>query len=94
MPEIEIGTETEGANCWTYQVRVFADGKTRSYEVTLGWQDYDHWSHGRVAPSRVVQQAFEFLLSKEPVDAILPRFDCAIIRRYFPEVDRELPQML
>ena len=94
MAEIEIGEETEEQNGWSYPVRVFADGKTREYAVTLSWSDYDLWSRGRAAPSKVVERAFEFLLEREPADAIMGKFDCSVIRRYFPEVDRELPKLI
>jgi hypothetical protein len=92
MAEIEIVTETEAANRWDYEVRVTDEGKSYDYLVSLSWSDYDLWSHGRVAPQRVVQAAIEFLLNKEEASSILARFDCSLIRRYFPEVDRELPQ--
>ena len=93
MSEIEIGPETEEASCWRYEVRVFADGRTHDFEVTLSFADYDHWSHGRVGPSRVVESAFEFLLQREPATSILSKFDCSVIRRYFPEVDEKLPKL-
>ncbi len=92
--DIHIGTETEGPNRWDYQVRVTADGQTYDYQVALSWADYDLWSHGRVAPERVVRAAFEFLLQREPASSILRRFDCSVIRRYFPEVDTELPKLI
>ncbi|MEM7682266.1 MAG: hypothetical protein AAF288_09960 [Planctomycetota bacterium] len=92
--EIEIGQEDEGPSNWAYQVRVFAQGRTHDYRVTLSFQDYDLWSRGRVAPERVAKAAFAFLLEREPADAILPKFDCSVIRRYFPEVDRELPALI
>jgi len=91
MATIEIGTETEGNNHWAYEVTVRDDGRLYHYHVTLSWSDYDLWSHGRVAPERVVRAAFDFLLEKEPPSSILAKFDCALIRRFFPEVDRELP---
>ena len=94
MPTIEIGTETESPNQWAYVVAVRDGSVTHDYRVTLSWADYDLWSHGRVAPQRVVKAAFEFLLAREPAGEILGRFDCSVIRRYFPEVDRELPGML
>ncbi len=94
MARIEIGTETECTNCWAYEVRVADGRRSFNYEVTLSWSDYDHWSHGRVAPQRVVHAAFEFLLTKETASSILPKFDCALIRRYFPEVDAELPRLV
>ncbi|MBI1337710.1 MAG: hypothetical protein GC164_12215 [Phycisphaera sp.] len=93
MAKIEVGTETEGENHWHYDVRVTENERAYDYSVTLSWRDYDLWSHGRLAPERVVRAAFEFLLDKEPASSILPKFDCSLIRRYFPEVDRELPHM-
>ena len=94
MADINVLSETEGGNNWTFAVQVTDGADTHDYTVTLGWRDYDHWSHGRVAPERVVKSAFEFLLGKEPASSILAQFDCSVIRRYFPEVDRELPRML
>jgi hypothetical protein len=94
MPEIEIGTETEAATHWAYEVRVFDGGRAHGFAVTLSFQDYDLWSRGRVAPSRVVEAAFEFLLANEPATSIMQKFDCSVIRRYFPKVDQELPGML
>jgi hypothetical protein len=94
MAEIEILNETESQRQWTYQVRVFDDGRVHEHEVTLSWSDYDLWSHGRVAPERVVRAAFQFLLQREAASSILGRFDCSVIRRYFPDVDQELPKLI
>ncbi len=94
MAEIDVKTETDSSRGWRFTVEVNDDGRTHEYTVDLSWSDYDHWSHGRVAPEKVVHHAFRFLLQREPASAILSKFDCAVIRRYFPEVDRELPGML
>ncbi len=94
MAEIEVGTETEQDNRWSYDVKVYDDGRSYEYDVTLSFADYDLWSRGRVPPSRVVEAAFEFLLRNEPASSIMSRFDCSVIRRYFPEVDRALPKMV
>jgi hypothetical protein len=94
MATIEVTHEREGTHHWTYAVRVVDGADSFDHEVTLSFQDYDHWTRGRVAPSRAVNAAFEFLLSREPASSILPRFDCSVIRRYFPEVDQELPKLL
>ena len=91
---IEVATETEGSNHWRYLVHVHEETGRRDYHVTLGWSDYDLWCHGRMAPEKVVRAAFEFLLQREPARAILARFDCSIIRRYFPEVDADLPRLI
>ncbi|MEO0514933.1 MAG: hypothetical protein AAF086_06515 [Planctomycetota bacterium] len=94
MAEIEVGQETEHATSWAYDVTVFADGRTFRHAVTLSFQDYDLWCRGRVSPSRVVEAAFKFLLQNEPADAILPKFDCSVIRRHFADVDKQLPRLL
>ena len=94
MPDIEIASEREEPNAWSYEVRVFADGQTHHFHVRLSWQDYDLWSHGRVSPSRVVDALFRFLLAREAPEQILARFDCALVRRYFGDVDRELPALI
>lgn len=94
MAEIEVGTESEQHNHWSYDVRVFVDGRTYDFLVTLSFQDYDLWSRGRVSPSRVVEAAFKFLLANEPASAIMAKFDCSVIRRFFPQVDQELPELL
>ncbi|XAM00861.1 hypothetical protein OT109_05630 [Phycisphaeraceae bacterium D3-23] len=94
MAEIEVGQELETATHWAYDVRVFDEGRTHDFAVTLSFQDYDLWSRGQAAPSRVVEACFEFLLANEGADEISPKFDCSVIRRYFPDVDAELPGML
>ncbi len=93
MAEIEIGPETEGKNNWSYEVSVFDAGKRHMYAVTLSFQDYDLWSKGTLPPSKVVEKAFKFLLQRESAGEIMSKFDCSVIRRYFPEVDAELPKM-
>lgn len=91
--EIEIVTETCGENNWAFTVQVFGGGKIHKYIATLSFSDYELWSHGRVGPSRVVYAAFEFLLQRELPESILSKFDCSVIRRYFPDVDKKLPTM-
>jgi len=92
MAEIDVKTETDSDRGWTFDVELRDNGQTFTYEVSLSWSDYDLWSHGQFAPERVVQAAFRFLLEREPASAILSKFDCGVIRRYFPDADRELPK--
>lgn len=95
MASIRVTSETDSRNGWTFAVEVLdEEGRDHHYTVTLSWSDYDHWSHGAKSPERVVEAAFEFLLDREPATAILPKFDCAVIRRYFPDVDEDLPKRL
>jgi hypothetical protein len=94
MVDVNVKTEEDSPRGWRFEVELSENGTRKSYDVTLSWSDYDLWSHGQFAPERVVKAAFKFLLEREPMDAILAKFDCAVIRRYFPEVDRELAKLL
>jgi hypothetical protein len=42
------------------------------------------------APVDLVRAAFEFLLEREPADAILPEFEIGVIRRYFAGFDEAM----
>ncbi len=94
MPQIIVRNEREKERAWEFDVILKDAGQRLEYHVSLSWSDYDLWCHGRTAPEMVVQAAFRFLLDREPARAILRQFDCAVMRRYFPEVDRELPRYL
>lgn len=94
MAQILIDQEQETADQWSYRVRVEQGGQHHSFHVTLSFADYNLWCGGRVAPEKVVEGLFRFLLEREPVTSILGKFDCAVVRRYFPEVDQKLPEMI
>lgn len=94
MAMIDVKTEEDLERGWRFGVGVTDGGDEQAFDVTLSWSDYDLWSHGQVPPERVVRAAFEFLLQREPLGAILRKFDCAVIRRYFPDVDKTLPKLL
>jgi hypothetical protein len=42
------------------------------------------------APADLVEAAFEFLLEREPADAILREFEIGVIRRYFAGFDEAM----
>jgi hypothetical protein len=92
---IQVLTETEQQEGWLFHVRITeADGSTSDHQVTLSWADYDHWCRGADRPEQVVGALFNFLLHREQPAEILPKFDAALVRRYFPEVDEVLPGLI
>jgi hypothetical protein len=94
MAQIDVGNETKQDGGWSFQVQVRDGGRTHQYAVTLSKDDYDRWAGDKANPARVVEAAFEFLLDNEPPSAIMSRFDCSVIRSYFPHVDKALPARL
>ncbi len=67
-------------------------GETR-HRVTLAVGEAQRLGRGRAA-EELVEAAFRFLLDREPKEAILKRFDFAVIGGYFPEFEARLPEYL
>jgi hypothetical protein len=69
------------------------NGETR-HRVTMARDTCERLTTGKHTPERCIEAAFQFLLDREPQRSILRRFDIAVISRYFPEFERELPRYL
>jgi len=98
MPQVEVRSETEAPRGWVYRVAVGAPtdrpDARREHEVHLAWVDHEHWSGGRVPPSRVALAVVETLLASGPVDKIPARFDAATVRRWVPDADAQIRRRL
>ena len=67
-----------------YQVIVQEGDSRTTHDVTVTDQHVVRYAPGATA-ERLLEASFEFLLEREPKEAILPRFDLSVIERYFPE---------
>lgn len=72
-----------------FAVTVAERDETVRYEVTLREAELQRLGEGATAEA-FVAAAFRFLLDREPKEAILARFDIAVIARYFPEFDLQI----
>jgi len=77
-----------------FEVIVHTDGTSTRHWVTISGADCDRLAGGSCSPERCVEAAFQFLLEREPKEAILRRFNVNDIQRYFPEFEGQLPQYL
>jgi hypothetical protein len=74
---------------------VVSEGASRtSHRVTLEPAYYQKLTDGAVPPAELVRFSFEFLLAREPKEAILRTFALPVIARYFPEYEREIAKRL
>ena len=87
---IEVDKIKEGE----FQVRVIEGTSESTHRVTLKQGDYRRLSGGKIEPNELIRRSFEFLLAREPKEAILPQFDLPLIGRYFPEYERELKRKI
>ncbi len=95
MAAVRVETEMEVPRGWVFSVAVEGGGPgggqaaaATRHDVTLSWADYEHWSHGAVAPERVVKAVVEAVLASRALDALPPRFDASTARRWVPDLDR------
>lgn len=69
---------------WTCTVAVTEKGSTTHHTVHVSKFDLERWGRGG-SPEELVRRSFEFLLQREPKEAILRTFDLSVIQRYFPD---------
>ncbi len=86
LMNIEIEKIEEG----DFRVTVQEGDSRSSHTVTLQSDYYEKLTGGRVSAEELVRKSFEFLLEREPKEAILSRFDLTVIARYFPEYEGEI----
>jgi hypothetical protein len=67
-----------------FRVVVTDDRGSSTHLVTVMPSDVERYAPGS-SPEQLLEAAFEFLLAREPREAILARFDLPVIERYFPE---------
>ena len=85
---VTVSAESKGED-WVCEVSVDHAGQLTRHTVTVRRADLERWAVGtkRDDVERLVSQSFDFLLEREPPDAILATFELSVIRRYFPEYD-------
>lgn len=77
----------------TFDVSVTGDGETR-HRVTVTPSYYRQLTDGQVSAAVLVEKSFEFLLEREPNNAILPQFDLTVISHYFPDYERNIRELI
>ena len=87
----KIRVEATGGD--VYRVTVSEGGGESVHEVTVG--EYERIRYGGDAVAEdLLRESFRFLLEREPVESILPRFEISVIERYFPEYAEEIRRRL
>lgn len=89
MAQISIAHEKDAR----FVVTVAEGGRSTTHEVTVWPSDVARYAPG-ATPEALLRASFEFLLVREPKEAILRRFELAVIERYFPEYPRVIGTMV
>lgn len=75
---------------WRCAVTVGEDAGATDHEVAVSADTLASLAPGAADPEALVRASFEFLLTREPRESILRRFDLMVIRRYFPDWEGEI----
>lgn len=90
QPTVLVSRQADG----NYMVKVRAGKISTSHIVSVPAGLAESIGAEGASEEQLVRASFNFLLEREPVSAILPKFGLEVISRYFPEYARELPLLL
>jgi hypothetical protein len=90
MAEIAVVAGTQDDQRLSFQVRVAGDSSETTHEVTLARADFERLAHGDETGTQFIRRCFEFLLEREPNEAIMRTFDVSVIKTYFPDFEEEI----
>jgi hypothetical protein len=74
----------------SFRVTVREGGRSSTHVVTVEPEYARGLAGDAVSREDLVRGSFEFLLEREPKEAILRSFDLSVIARYFPEYQSEI----
>jgi len=85
---VTVRAEANG-DTWLCEVSVDHAAMRTRHQVTVRRADLERWAGGaeREDVESLVERSFDFLLEREPPNAILATFELSVIQRYFPEYD-------
>lgn len=66
------------------------NGKETQHTVKLSEQYYNKLTNGSISAEELIRRSFDFLLEREPKEAILRTFELQVISRYFPEYEDKI----
>jgi hypothetical protein len=91
---IEVQQTSTLPDGWDFLVTVRETDSQTEHRVNLAHRDYERLARQRVPAEALVHNAFEFLLEREPKEAILGQFDLGVVSRYFPDFEAEISKRL
>jgi hypothetical protein len=90
MAEIAVVAGAEDADRLSFQVRVAGDSSETTHEVTVARAEFERLVRKDEAGTQFIRRCFEFLLEREPNEAIMRTFDVSVIKTYFPDFEEEI----
>ena len=84
-----VVNQTAAGDPMAFNVTVRDGNSQTQHAVTMAQATYQRLTRGAISPAACIEAAFDFLLEREPKEAILARFDIMTIATYFPSFERD-----
>lgn len=75
---------------WVADVTLRDGARAHAYRVRVSEEAWRRLTAGHATVEDLLRASFEFLLEREPPEAILKTFEVNVIPRYFPEYERAM----
>lgn len=89
MAEVAV-TANPSSDGWLCEVVVREGAKAMHHKVRVPEAAWKQLTGGKAPVEELVRASFEFLMAREPAEAILKAFEITVIPRYFPEYEAEM----
>lgn len=93
MAEIDLSLK-EKSNGWIADVTVNEGGSASTHTVDVDNSYYQKLTNGDYSPEELVKASFNYLLEREPKEAILSSFNLKVIDRYFSKYEKDIGNYL
>ncbi|MBT3865504.1 hypothetical protein HOF78_00185 [Candidatus Woesearchaeota archaeon] len=89
---MEISLEKLNEN--EFLVTIGEDESFTEHVVTVEEESYQKLTDKMCSKELLVEKSIEFLLTKEPKESILEKFEIMLIAKYFPEYPDEIKKII
>lgn len=77
-----------------FLVTIGEDDSFTEHVVTVEEESYEKLTDKMCSKELLVEKSIEFLLTKEPKESILDKFEIMLIAKYFPEYPDEVKKLI
>ena len=82
--------EVKKKNAGEFLVIINEENSKTEHNVELDNEYYQKLTGDKITEEELIKKSFQFLLERESKDSILSRFNLKVIKRYFPEYEKEI----
>lgn len=87
---VKVQKQSPTDDGWLFTVWLGEDEERTEHMVVLDREYWEKLTKGVGTPADIIKKSFEFLLQREVQGMVLKSFDLRVIKKYFPEFEKEI----